>query len=67
MSVGKDGSLGDGIAVDTLSVGSAEGAAVETTPACPGTHADSESDSRQTDIRTCLKKNLDCMVTSSKV
>jgi hypothetical protein len=61
MPVGKGGTLGDGMAVDTLSAGSDEGAAVETTPVCPGTHADNERDSRQTEIRTYLKNNLDCI------
>jgi len=59
MPVGKDGTLGDGIAVDKLSVGSDKGVSVETTPACCGTHADNERDRRQTEIRTCLKNNLD--------
>jgi hypothetical protein len=59
MPMGKDGTLGDGIAVDKLSVGSDKGVDVETTPACSGRHADNERDRRQTEMRTCLKNNLD--------
>jgi hypothetical protein len=61
MPVGKGGSLGDGIAVDKLSVGRDIGVAVETTPACTGRHADNERDMRQTEIWTCLKDNLECI------
>jgi len=61
MPMGKDGTLGDGIAVDKLSVGSDKGVAVETTLACSGRHADNERDRRQTEIKTCLKNNLDCI------
>jgi hypothetical protein len=57
--MGKDGTLGDGIAVDKLSVGRDKGVAVETTPACSGRHADNDRDRRQTETRTCLKNNLD--------
>jgi hypothetical protein len=53
--------LGDGIAVDKLPVGRVLGVAVETTLACSGRHADNERDRRQTEIRTCLKNNLDCI------
>jgi len=60
MPVDKGGTLGDGIAVDKLSVGRDMGVAVETTPACSERHADNERDMRQTEIRTCLKNNLDC-------
>jgi hypothetical protein len=59
MPVGKGGTPGDGIAVDKLSVGRDKGVAVETTPACSGRHADNERDRRQTDMRICLKSNLD--------
>jgi len=58
--MGKDVTLGDGIAVDKLSVGRDKGVAVETTSAC-GRHADNERDRRQTEIRTCFKNNLDCI------
>jgi len=61
MPMGKDGTLGDGIAVDKLSVGSDKGVAVETTLVCCGRHADNERDRRQTEIRTCFKNNLDCI------
>jgi len=61
MPVGKDGTLGDCVAVDKLSVGSDKGVDVETTPACSGRHADNERDRRQTEMRTCLKNNLDCI------
>jgi hypothetical protein len=61
MPMGKDGTLGDGMAVDKLSVGSDKGVSVETTPACCGRHADNERARRQTDIKTCLKNNLDCI------
>jgi hypothetical protein len=46
MPMGKDGTLGDGIAVDKLSVGSDKGVDVESTPACSGRHADNERDRR---------------------
>jgi hypothetical protein len=59
--IGKDGTLGDDVAVDKLSVGRDMGVAVETTPACTGRHADNERDRRQTEMRTCLKNNLDCI------
>ncbi len=58
MPMGKDGTLGDDIAVDKLSVGRDKGVAVETTPAC-GRHADNARDRKQTEIRICSKKNLD--------
>jgi hypothetical protein len=45
---GKGGTLGDGIAV-------------ETTPACTR-HADNEKDRMQTEMRTCLKNNLDLIL-----
>jgi hypothetical protein len=57
--MGKGVTLGDGFAVDMLSVGSDKGAAVEMTSACSGIHADNARDRRQTEIRTCLKNNLD--------
>jgi hypothetical protein len=59
MPMGKAGTLGDGIAVDKLSVGRDKGVAVETTPACTRRHADNERDRRHTEMRTCLKNNLD--------
>jgi len=61
MPVGKGVTLGDGMAVDKLSVGSVTGVSVETTPVCSGRHADNERDRRETEIRTCLKNNLDCI------
>jgi len=61
MPLGIDGTLGDGITVDKLSVGGDKGVAVETTSACSGRHADNERDRRETEIRTCLKNNLDCI------
>jgi len=57
--MGTGGALGDGVAVDKLSVGRDTGVAVETTPACAGRHADNERDRRQIEMRTCLKNNLD--------
>jgi len=58
MLVGKGVTLGEGIAADTLSVGRDKGVAVET---CSELQADNERDSRQTEMRTCLKSNLDCI------
>jgi len=52
------GTLGDGIAVDKLSVGRDKGVAVETTPACTEKHADNERDRRQIEMRIRLKNNL---------
>jgi len=57
MSMGKDSMLGDGIAVDKLSVGRDKGVAVET-PGCTKRHADNERVSRQTEMRIRLKNNL---------
>jgi hypothetical protein len=59
MPIGKGGTLGDGNAVDKLSVGRDKGAAVETTPACTRRHAGNERDRRHTEMRRCLKNNLD--------
>jgi hypothetical protein len=59
MPTGKGGTPGDGIAVEKLSVGRDKGGGVETTPACSGRHADNERDRRHTEMRTCLKNNLD--------
>jgi len=61
MPVGKVGTLGEGSAVDMLSVGGDKGVAVETTPACTGRHADNERDRRKIEMRICLKNILDCI------
>jgi len=61
LPMGKDGTLGDSIAVDKLSVGSDKGVAVETMLVCCGRHADNERDRRQAEIRICFKNNLDCI------
>jgi len=59
MLMDKGGTLGYGIAVEKLSVGSEKGVAVATTPSCTRRHADNERVRRQTEIRTCLKDNMD--------
>jgi len=59
MPMGKGDTLGDGIAVDKLSVGRDMGVAVDTKTSCATRHADNERDRRHIEIRTCLKNNLD--------
>jgi hypothetical protein len=47
--MGKGGALEDGAAVDKLSGGNGEGAAVESVPVCTGRHADNTRDRRHTE------------------
>jgi hypothetical protein len=57
--MGKAVTLGDGIAVDKLSVGRDKGVSVATTPTCTGTHAEIKRDRRLAEMRKCKKNNLD--------
>jgi hypothetical protein len=59
MPVGKGGTLGDGIAVDKLSVGRDGAVAVEATPAGAGRHADNVRARRQTETGACFRNKLD--------
>jgi len=61
MPMGEDGTLGEGIAVDKLSVGRDPGLSVETIPTSTIEHADNERDRRKIENSICLKNDLCCI------